>query len=153
MVQKVTTDTRDIPTPQKPDIGGDDLYIAEPVEVEQVRVKNSHQLAELAFMEEYVDVMVHESADPNAENPVFTACNGVNQYFDRGRVQRVKRKYVEILAAARTGMVTTPEYTMGDGTRSLSIRRTSSLAYPFSIMEDKNPRGAAWLRALLNTPM
>ena len=51
--------------------------------------------AELKFMEEAVEVMVHDSTDPNAENPVLVAVNGVNQYFIRNQPQVVKRKFVE----------------------------------------------------------
>ena len=47
--------------------------------------------AALAFMEEKVLVMIHESSDVNDENPVQLACNGTNQFFFRGQEQEVKR--------------------------------------------------------------
>lgn len=106
---------------------------------------------ELLFNEEQVEVMVHESTDDNSENPVFTSCNGVPQYFYRGIPQTVRRKYVSILASCKEHNVTTPEMTAADGSRTTSIRRTSSLKYPFSIISDPNPRGAAWLKALLRS--
>lgn len=107
---------------------------------------------ELIFNEELVEVMLHESTDENAENPVFTACNGVTQYFFRGQVQTVKRKYVAILACAKEHGISTPTYTQADGARAMSIKRTSSLKYPFSIISDPNPRGPAWLKDLLRAP-
>jgi len=106
---------------------------------------------ELIFNEEVVEIMVHESTDTNAENPIFTACNGVTQYFFRGEPQSVKRKFVAILASAKEHNVTTPEYTQADGARAVSIRRTSSLKYPFSIISDTNPRGGEWLKGLLRS--
>jgi len=111
----------------------------------------SQQAQELIFNEELVEVMVHESTDDNAENPVFTACNGVTQFFYRGVPQQVKRKFVAILASVKEHNVTTPEYTGRDGGRAIGIKRTSSLKYPFSVISDKNPRGAAWLRSLLQS--
>lgn len=148
-------------TPIQPkDIPGefDTVYVAETPEIEIVSgvtsgVKGKGGLSahaqELIFNEEMVEVMVHESTDDNAENPIFTSCNGVPQYFYRGIPQMVKRKYVAILASVKEHNVTTPEYTAQDGSRAVGIRRTSSLKYPFSIISDPNPRGAAWLKALL----
>ena len=151
-------------TPVQPaDIGGefDTVYVPEVPEIEIVPgatkgVKGKGGLdpyfQELAFNEEMVEVMVHESTDDNAENPVFTSCNGVPQYFYRGVPQRVKRKYVGILASVKEHGITTPEYTAQDGSRAVGIRRTSSLKYPFSIISDTNPRGPAWLKSLLQAP-
>lgn len=141
--------------------GFDTVYVAEQPEIEIAApitkgVKGKGGLdpyiEELRFNEELVEVMVHETTDENAENPVFTACNGVTQYFFRGQPQMVKRKFVAILASVKEHGITTPEYAAGDGSRAMSIRRTSSLKYPFSIISDKNPRGAAWLRSLIVAP-
>lgn len=141
--------------------GFDTVYVPEQPEIEIVTgatksVKGKGGLdpyvEELRFNEEIVEVMVHETADENAENPIFTACNGVTQYFYRGVPQQVKRKFVAILASVKEHGITTPEYAAPDGSRAMSIRRTSSLKYPFSVLSDKNPRGAAWLRALIQAP-
>ena len=147
--------------PQQIDGSFDTVYVPEPPEIEVVSgatksVKGKGGLSahaqELIFNEEFVEVMLHESTDENAENPVFTSCNGVPQYFFRGQPQRVRRKYVAILASCKEHSVSTPEYTAGDGSRAMGIKRTSSLKYPFSIISDPNPRGAAWLKALLQAP-
>jgi len=112
----------------------------------------SDHARELLFNEDFVEVMVHESTDENAENPVFTSCNGVPQYFLRGEVQTVRRKYLAILACCKEHNMKTPQYTAPDGSRAVGISRTSSLKYPFSVISDPNPRGAAWLKALLHSP-
>ena len=147
--------------PQQIDGGFDTIYVPEPPEIEVIPGATgaakgqgglSVQAQELLFNEEIVEVMVHETTDNNAENPIFTACNGVSQYFYRGVPQQVKRKYVAILAACKEHGVSTPEYTAGDGSRAMGIKRTSSLKYPFSIIHDPNPRGAEWLRSLLRAP-
>ena len=156
-------DTPEVPTAQPADISGEagTIYVPEAPEIEVVTgatksVKGKGGLSahaqELIFNEEFVEVMLHESTDENAENPVYTACNGVSQYFYRGVPQKVRRKFVAILASCKEHSVSTPEYTAGDGSRAMGIRRTSSLKYPFSIISDPNPRGAAWLKALLQSP-
>lgn len=161
MVKKL--ESQDV-TPQQPqqiDGNFDTVYVPEPPEIDVVSgasegVKGKGGLSahaqELIFNEEFVEVMLHESTDENAENPVFTSCNGVPQYFFRGQPQRVRRKYVAILASCKEHSVSTPEYTAGDGSRAMGIKRTSSLKYPFSIISDPNPRGAAWLKSLLQAP-
>lgn len=162
-MSKGKTDSPEIQTEQPPMIEGgfDTVYVPEAPEIQVVTgatksVKGKGGLdpyaQELIFNEEMVEVMVHESADENAENPVFIACNGVPQYFYRGVVQRVKRKYVAILASVKEHGITTPEYTGADGARAMGIKRTSSLKYPFSIISDPNPRGPAWLRSLIQAP-
>ena len=163
MSAKKTIESQDVtPTqPQQIDGSFDTLYVPEPPEIEVVpgatgKAKGKGGLSahaqELIFNEEFVEVMLHESTDENAENPVFTSCNGVSQYFYRGIPQRVRRKYVAILASCKEHAVSTPEYTAKDGSRAMGIRRVSSLKYPFSIISDPNPRGAAWLKALLQAP-
>lgn len=159
---KEKIETPDVPTKQPSQIGGafDTLYVPDTPEIETISgvapgVKGkgglSQQAQELIFNEEMVEVMVHESTDTNAENPVFTSCNGVNQYFFRGQPQIVKRKFVGILASVKEHSISTPDYTAPDGSRAVGIRRTSSLKYPFSIISDPNKRGAEWLRGLLRS--
>ena len=104
---------------------------------------------ELAFMEEIVDVMVHESTDPHAEPVVDVYCNGMPQRFVRGQMQKVKRKYVEILANARQTSIKTNVRNDGDNVYN-RIDKHTALRYPFS-MQDSNPRGQAWLKKLLAT--
>lgn len=104
----------------------------------------------LAFMEEKLLVVLNEESDPNAENPVQVACNGINQFFIRGQAQEVKRKYVEILARAKRTTITTPEVTDATGARTHMIKQATSLRYPFQVLQDPNPKGPAWLRAVLS---
>lgn len=119
------------------------------IEVVTQPIQNDYA-AELAFMEEPVEVMVHESTDPNAENPIHVGCNGVNQFFFRGQQQTVKRKFVEILARAKPVSYMTHEVVNGQGDRTTRITKASALRYPFSVVYDPNPRGATWLRSILN---
>lgn len=102
---------------------------------------------DLAFMEEYVDVRVEESTDLNAEPVVAVFNNGQSQYFVRGKTQRVKRKFVEVLARAKQTTVNTIE-DRNEG--AVRLKRHTSLRYPFSMTRDDNPKGYAWLRNILS---
>lgn len=103
---------------------------------------------ELAFNEEYLDVVVHESTDKNAEQMVDVYVNGTPQRFLRGQVQKVKRKYVEVLARAKNQSIQTVVQTTTDDVVNRIIKN-SALRYPFAVQHDPNPRGQAWLRKVL----
>jgi hypothetical protein len=109
----------------------------------------------LAFMEEPVTIMVHESTDPNAEAMVFVAVNGEGPgpaktpWIPRGQPVTIKRKFVEALCRAKGESVKSIEVTNNTGERSIRYPKHSALRYPFSIVEDQNPRGSEWLRKTL----
>ena len=105
--------------------------------------------AELAFLEEPVEVLVHESTDPNAEPIVETWCNGRSQFFMRGQPQVVKRKFVGILARAKRTSYTQQRYKDAEGNDAIRNVPHTALRYPFSVTADRNPRGADWLRKVL----
>lgn len=110
--------------------------------------RDKRALDALAFMEEPVKVMVHESTDENAQPIVDVYCNGVPQRFVRGMEQVVKRKFVQILINARTTSVRTRTGVEG-GNVINQLTRHTAVRYPFSVIEDRNPRGGAWLREAL----
>ena len=105
---------------------------------------NKAYVEELAFMDEYLDILLHESTDKNAENPVPVGCNGVFVYINRGQPTKVKRKFVNHLIAKNT-RVSTPEYTNGAGERAFKIVQQQGLKYPFSVIRDPSPKGGEWL--------
>lgn len=109
---------------------------------------NVSYLDELKFMEETVDVIVAESTDPNSEDVVSVFNNGVSQYFIRGQVQTVKRKFLEVLARSKQTSISTKDRSVGD----VMIKRHTAIRYPFSVVSDANPKGAAWLKGILNEP-
>jgi len=77
------TDTRNMNVGQLPDIdinaanGGG---VVQPVD----KPLSKDYMDELAFMEEIIEIMVHEADDPAAENPVAAGNNGRVVYFQRG---------------------------------------------------------------------
>ena len=101
-----------------------------------------------AFMNEPVMVTVMSSGRDNDTPYVMVGVNGVTQMFKRDVPIVVKRKYVERLARAKeTGYDQTVDERIGERMNSLQSR--NSLRYPFTVNRDDNPRGSAWLRAIL----
>ena len=101
-----------------------------------------------AFMNELVTVMVHSTTDENQPNHVVVNCNGMNQPLIRGVPTTVKRKYVEILARMKETKYTqiTRNTSAPD---QIDMVARHGLSYPFDLVEDKNPRGRAWLQNVL----
>lgn len=104
----------------------------------------------LAFNEEKIVVVVADSADPNADDIIPVSVNGVRQFFQRGIKQAVRRKFVEALARAK---VTTYQQNIfkNEMTGNVTQRMTPKTAckYPFSVVQDNNPRGVDWLKQVL----
>lgn len=109
--------------------------------------------SELAFLEEPVEVLVHESTDENASMLVDVYHNGVPQRFWRGRPQTVKRKFLYVLATCKETSVKTKVNPTGgaDGGPVNQITKHVALRYPFSVVADSNPRGPSWLRDVLQS--
>lgn len=112
--------------------------------------------AQLAFYEEPLVINIHESSDMNApEKYVFLSVNGRGagpnglNWVPRGQNVTVARKYVEVLARARPAKYDSIEKVNEVGDREVIYPRSSSLRYPFSVISDPNPKGAAWLSKLL----
>lgn len=121
----------------------------EPPEVEVIdRVLTSGKAEQESFMQEPVTVMVHESTDQNDSELVQVSINGRTQFFARGRPQTVRRCYVERLARAKkTAYSQTLDDRLGEAMNVMKPHH--ALRYPFSVIEDANPKGSAWLRGIL----
>lgn len=131
-------------------LGSEDVF-TDPAErdIEIVdRVIGMDKLEAEKFMQEPVTVSVYETNDPNEPDVVYTAVNGRTQHFLRGQVQTVKRMFVEVLARAKKTTYTQDlDYRMGE--QMNAMRPHKALKYPFTVIEDKNPKGAEWLRNIL----
>ena len=101
-----------------------------------------------AFMHEPMTVLVHESTDENDVDLVQVMVNGNVAFFQRGQPTITKRYFVERLARAkRTSYSQNLDERLGEAMNNLKPRH--ALKYPFSVIEDKNPKGGAWLRQIL----
>lgn len=113
------------------------------VEVVDKPIETDYQ-KELAFFNDDVEIVVHESTDPNAENPINVGNGGMFVQFFRGEPKKVKRKFVDSLIVKISG-VQTPEYINNAGERAFRIVQRSAMKFPFSIINDPSPKGREWL--------
>jgi hypothetical protein len=113
-------------------------------------VLKSEKAELLAFMEEPVDILVHESTDQNAIKIIPLSVNGAMQPVFRGVVTKVRRKYVALLASLKS--TTYSQQTMQDvqGNVVQKMIPHTALRFPFSVAYDPNPKGVDWLRTVLN---
>lgn len=131
--------------PSTGDAKVDDLSVIEMADGPTISKKDM----ELAFLEEPVEIFVHESTDPNAEPIVQTGCNGRTQLFVRGLNQIVKRKFVGVLAEAKKTSYTQQRYKDANGNDGIRNVPRTALLYPFSVVNDSNRAGADWLKKIL----
>lgn len=113
---------------------------------------HQEKLANLKFMAEMVTVHIHDTAEKNADPCFEIQVNGEKEYFIRGQQKTVRRYFVEGLARAKPVSYKNEEYTTSDGVRAVRWPSNRGIRYPFSVVEDRNPRGASWLKSVLAQP-
>lgn len=117
--------------------------------VEPVAESDFVKTAELeSFMQEELEIMVHPDNDEGSLPVITVSCQGVNQNIVRNVPQKVKRKYVEILARTRTTGYDqkTPDMSNPE---NIQMEEKNSLTYTFSVLSDPSPVGREWLQAIL----
>lgn len=103
----------------------------------------------LAFNEEFVKILIHQSVEEFPEDPIPLGVNGRMCYVFRNQPTMIKRKYVERLCRAKPNTI---RQDIGNPDPSVAnkLNISAGLKYPFSLIEDKNPKGGlAWLQKLM----
>jgi len=109
--------------------------------------------ADLAFMNEEVEVMVAPSNDPHDSiRAVSASVNGKDEWFMRGEWKKVKRCYVEVLVRAKREQWQFSYKRAPDGSTQQVEYGTQSQRFPVSV-KDINPKGAVWLQTLIKSPV
>ena len=105
------------------------------------------------FMNEVVTVMVHPTTDPNASPYALLNVNGERVVVMRNVPTKIKRKHLEVLARLKETrwVQSVPDGFIGQIDQG-SLRGHTGLVYPFSVLEDKNPKGGAWAANILAEP-
>ena len=117
----------------------------------------------LQFMEEPLAIRIEPSSEDNP--PLYIDCwvNGKGcEIFDArtrqwlavgafpvGKIVVTRRKYVEVLARAKRIKVKTLIVDPTAERPENRVQRTVSQHATFSVIEDRNPKGAAWLRSIV----
>lgn len=123
---------------------------------DQIDVQNvaesdlSKVAADEAFMHEKVKIVIHPTTDANA-SPYFRGGVGSDQEtVFRNVPTYVYRKTLEVLARMKETRVSQDMTPNNQGEITInSLRGHTGLAYPFAVIEDRNPKGAAWLANIL----
>lgn len=114
---------------------------------------NSIDLAyfdELQFMEEKISIRLEPSSDRYSPKFVDVAVNGRIEWLEVGKPIQVARKYIEVLARAKSDTFITIAPNTNDENPVNMISRNTSQKYPFSVIKDSNPRGYQWLTSVLS---
>lgn len=144
---------------QKPPILDPSTYEGDIVLTE--RTHNQDYLDELAFMLEPVTIRIEPSSDRNAAGAypvwvngkpaeILTASGKWHElgYLPVGQVLTVRRSVLEVIIRAKVDTIQTKINEMDSERPHNAIQRFTSPVHSFSIIEDKNPRGPAWVTEL-----
>jgi hypothetical protein len=121
------------------------------------KIGNAAYFDELAFMEEPVTIRLEPSSDKNAAMAFPVWVNGKKAevyqngrwdeigYLPVGRTLVVRRSVLEVIIRAKIDTVHTRIENMDSERPNNREDRFTSPIHSFSIIEDRNPRGAAWV--------
>ena len=111
------------------------------------------KLANLLFMDELVTVDIHQAALPTDAKIFEIGVNGKMQLFERGKRYTVKRMYANELAQRKVTRYTQERRNnpITGQMEDIQVPHTT-LVYPFSMVEDANPKGRLWLNWVLAQP-
>lgn len=152
-----------MPIEQKSAISDDPrAYQGDVVTGDNIRkiILSPEYIAELAFMQEPVTIRLEPSSDKNAAGAFPVWVNGKPaEVFQNGRwneigylpVSReltVRRSVLEVIIRAKVDTVHTKILEEHSERPNNVVQRFTSPVHSFSILEDKNPRGAAWVQEL-----
>lgn len=102
-----------------------------------------------AFMQEEIVIRIHPTGDKNAPPVVPVGCNGEQLWLPRGRAISLPRKFVESLTGYEVTFAT--ERARDPNSDEGMVQRTASnQPYPFTVLQDRNPRGRAWLERVMH---
>ena len=119
----------------------------------------------LAFAEEPVTIRLEQSSEKNTATVHPVWCNGKGaEVLINGKWREVtylptnvelttKRKYVAILAGAKIDSVKTEIQNEDSEHPNNVTRRITTALVTFSVIEDKNPLGRAWIQELVRRNM
>ena len=117
--------------------------------IETFKVLNKSKLEMEMFMEEVLEIIVHDTTDPNADPIPHVCVNGVNQYFIRGQRQQVKRKYVQLLFRPKTTTFGLEMFKNAVGDDAYRYPAHTAPEIQATIIHDPSgSRGLAWLDGL-----
>lgn len=151
--------SEDFPVYQPPEIDASDLsvdpslrgeaIITDPAMVRAVAHKS--YMDDLAFAEEIVTIMLYRGQEEFAPPFYSFWVNGKQVNVPVDQPVKLRRKYVEVIARSQPYRLRTVVQKPPEGSNAAianTWRREATAQYPFTVIEDKNPRGAVWLETI-----
>lgn len=123
------------------------------VEIEDIEIVPADRLrtaaAEAKFMEDMVLIEIEGEEDPNAAVFLHSGHNGVSQWIKRGEPQRIKRKYLYSLLAAKRINYACAFGKKGDGNEFNRLKGSARGTHRVRLIEDNNQDGGMrWFQAV-----
>jgi len=100
------------------------------------------------FMAMPIVVKIHSSSDPNAPTVCEVGLNGVKVTIPRDKPVRIPRAFVENIARSQTRGYRQERIADPMADEGMRTRRFIGTDYPMAILEDKHPKGRAWLERI-----
>jgi len=129
--------------------GREEPNLIEPAAQPVDHPRMAEKIEKLAFDKQILRVRIGTTSDEDADLVFDVAVNGRRHFFVRGEEYDVPRMFVEVLARAKPVGYRNEEYTDHDGVRKVRYPKRTGLRYPFDVLHDPDPRGAAWLKGIL----
>jgi hypothetical protein len=148
--KEVNTEDFNIPQPSPIVLTADGPIVREPEEIVALDapLENDYAAA-LAFMEEKITIIVNPSSEKFAQKLIDVGVNGRAEWIEVGKMTRIARKYVEVLARTRPTDIQTKHDDATAETPNNTVVRFSRVKHPFSVVGDTSPRGQEWLARLM----
>jgi len=168
-VRELTTGDNAGNIEQKPDIVGDAALRDREPEIVSAEQVGKAEIAQLAFNEEPVTVILQPSSEKNAAKflPVWVNGKGCEVWSESRRSWleigylpvatklTIKRKYLEVIIRAKLDTVST-DVDHRDDPKQNPVNRVTRFTTPLqsvSVLHDANPLGAEWLVELYRRNM
>ena len=108
--------------------------------------------AEEAVMNELVTIEVPATGNENEPPNFILNVNGRSQPVFRDMPITMRRCFVEVLARCKETKYVPQDADMANPLATNIPKGKTGFSYPFHVVEDKNPKGAEWLRAVRLEP-
>lgn len=115
-------------------------------------VYGTKQLDDEVFMQQPVEIHMHDAPDENEQQVVEVTVNGVYRAIPRGTTTTIPRMHVGALCDAKQQRVQQKRIVGNDGSMAYQEQVVTRLAFPFSVVHDPAGRkGADWLKSKLTS--
>jgi hypothetical protein len=105
---------------------------------------------ELAFMREKVTVVLNKGRERKAPMYEQFGVNGKIIWIQVNTPTVIERSYLEVMARSQPISIRTESGEVPDDALTQNIvHRDQRANFSFSVIEDKNPKGAAWLQKII----